>query len=76
MEKLFYVGFILLIVMRIIKKRKNKIANDVLKSIALGSLILAITFPLKPSGSFFTTFNASILFYIVGYFLYFSRENK
>ena len=73
---LFYVGFILLIVMRIIKKRKNKIANDVLKSIALGSLILAITFPLKPSGSFFTTFNASILFYIVGYFLYFSRENK
>jgi hypothetical protein len=37
---------------------------------------LAIMFPLKPSGSFLTTFNASILFYIFGFFLYYTTKVK
>ena len=39
-------------------------------------LLLSVLFPLKPSGSFFTTFNASILFYLLGFFLFYLNQLK
>jgi hypothetical protein len=36
--------------------------------ITLGSLILAIIFPFKPLGSFLSTYNASMLFYIIVFY--------
>jgi hypothetical protein len=35
---------------------------------------LAIILPLKPSGSFFSTFNATMLFYILGFFLHYLKK--
>ena len=72
---LFYLGFIFIIIYQILKIRKKKDAQNFL-SIALGSLLLAILFPLKPSGSFFTTFNATILFYLVGFYLHYLKKIK
>lgn len=55
---------------------KNKSTKEAKILLGLGCLLLAIMFPLKPSGSFLTTFNASILFYIFGFFLYYSTKVK
>jgi hypothetical protein len=55
---------------------KNKSTKEAKILLSLGCLLLAIMFPLKPSGSFLTTFNASILFYIFGFFLYYSTKVK
>ena len=70
---LFYICFIFIIIYQILKI-KNKKDNQNFVIIVLGSLLLAILFPLKPSGSFFSTFNATILFYIVGFYLYYSKK--
>lgn len=68
---LFYLGFIFIIIFQIINLDKRNNYKYYLV-VAIGSLILAILFPFKPSGSFFTTFNASIFFYILGFYLHFS----
>ena len=73
---LFFIGLILSIFNNVHKKSKIKKNKDVLIIVGIGSLILAIIFPLKPSGSFFSTFNASILFYILGFFLYYLKKIK
>ena len=71
---LFYIIFLFIIFKKIIESRKN--LKDNYLPIAIGSLIIAILFPLKPSGSFFTTFNASILFYLLGFFLHYAKHSK
>lgn len=72
----FFLGFNFIVFMSIYKNyRKNKDKNIKIV-IGIGSLILAIIFPFKPSGSFFTTFNASMLFYIFGFFLYYLKKTK
>ena len=71
---LFYVTFILIIFFKILKGRKYPNKNYLV--IGVGSLLLAILFPFKPSGSFFTTFNASILFYLLGFFFYYTNQLK
>ena len=71
---LFFIIFLFIIFNKIIKSRKY-LKNDYL-AIGIGSLIVAILFPFKPSGSFFSTFNASILFYLLGFFLYYTRKLK
>ena len=44
--------------------------------ITLGSLILAIIFPFKPLGSFFSTTNSTMLFYIFGFYLHYLKKIK
>lgn len=73
---IFFLGLIYLIIHRIYKIINFKINCQRFIAVGLGSLILAILFPLKPSGSFFSTFNACLLFYILGFFLYYSKDNK
>jgi O-antigen ligase len=70
-----FLGLILGIIVKIFRIR-NYHTREAILAIGLGSLMLAIMFPLKPSGSFFSTFNASLLFYIMGFFLYYSRKIK
>jgi O-antigen ligase len=70
----FYIGMILIIFTSIYKKCKNNKDNNLLALILIGSLILAIIFPFKPSGSFFSTFNASILFYIFGFYFHYLKK--
>ena len=65
---LFYIIFLLMIFLKILKVRKHINNNYLL--LGVGSLLLAILFPFKPSGSFFATFNASIFFYLLGFFIY------
>lgn len=72
---MLFVGLIMGIVVKIFKIR-NYHTRESAVAVGLGSLLLAIMFPLKPSGSFFSTFNASLLFYIMGFFLYYSRKVK
>jgi hypothetical protein len=71
---LFHTIFILIIFFKILKARKYPNNNYLL--LGVGSLLLAILFPFKPSGSFFTTFNASIFFYLLGFFIYCTRQIK
>ena len=42
-------------------------------TIAIGALILAVIFPLKPTGAFFSSWYGSILWYLLGYY-YFSYK--
>jgi O-antigen ligase len=72
----FFVGLIILVFINIHKECKNNKNKNILIVIGTGSLILGIIFPFKPSGAFFTTFNASMLFYIFGFFLYYSKKVK
>jgi hypothetical protein len=72
---MLFIGLIIGIVVKIFKI-KNYGTKESIVAIGLGSLLLAIMFPLKPSGSFFSTFNASLLFYIMGFFLFYSRKVK
>ena len=72
---ILFAGLIIGIAVKIFKIRNYHTKESVV-AIGLGSLLLAIMFPLKPSGSFFSTFNASLLFYIMGFFLYYSRKVK
>lgn len=48
-------------------------SNNQSLTIAIGALILAIIFPLKPTGSFFSSWYGSILWYLLGYY-YFSLK--
>jgi len=73
---LFYIGLIFIVLFNVYRVSRYEKKNEVFITVALGSLILAITFPLKPSGSFFTTFNASVLFYIFGFFLNYLKRVK
>jgi O-antigen ligase len=70
----FFIGLMFFIFASIYKILKNFKNKNTLMPIVIGSLILAIIFPLKPSGSFFGTFNASMLFYILGFFLYYLKK--
>jgi len=71
---LFFVGLFFLIIASIRIIRENHENENILIIIGIGSLILAIIFPFKPSGSFFSTFNASMLFYIFGFFLHYLKK--
>lgn len=71
---IFFIGLISIIFMSIHNKLKNNKDKNMLTFIAIGSLILAIILPLKPSGSFFSTFNATMLFYILGFFLHYLKK--
>lgn len=73
---LFFIGLFLIIFAIIYEKCKNTKDSNTLIMIQIGSIILAIIFPFKTSGSFFSTFNASILFYIFGFFLYYLKKAK
>ena len=72
----FFIGLIFIIFASIYKICNNSENKYKLISILIGSLILAIIFPFKPSGAFFSTFNASMLFYILGFFLYYLKKAK
>ena len=74
MGGLFYLGLFIIVFINI--KRKIRIQNEVFLSIAIGSLILAIIFPFKPSGSFLSSYNASLLFYILGFFMHSLKKVK
>jgi O-antigen ligase len=73
---LFYVGLIAIFFINLYKIRNKKKNKEFFLFIATSSLILAIIFPLKPSGSFLSTFNASMLFYVIGFNMYFFKEIK
>jgi len=70
----FFIGLIFIVFKSIYIKCKNNKNENKFILIAIGSLILAIIFPFKPSGSFFSTFNASMFFYIFGFFLYYLKK--
>jgi len=67
---LFFIGLFFFIFFITYKKYKIPIL------ISIGSLILAIILPFRPSGSFFSTFNASMFFYIFGFFLHYLNKYK
>jgi len=64
---------ILLFFFNFVKSLINKKNNKTL-TIALGALILALIFPLKPTGAFFSSWYGSILWYLIGYY-YFSLQH-
>jgi O-antigen ligase len=70
----FFIGLIFIVFTSIYKKCINDKDNNLPILIGIGSLILAIFFPFKPSGSFLSTFNASMLFYIFGFFLHYLKK--
>ena len=72
----FFIGLFLFVFISVYKKNKNHKKENIFIFIGIGSLILAIIFPFKPSGSFFSTFNASMLFYIFGFFLHYLKKIK
>jgi O-antigen ligase len=72
----FFIGLFLFVFISVYKKKKSNENKNLFIFIGIGSLILAIIFPIKPSGSFFSTFNASMLFYIFGFFLYYLKKVK
>jgi hypothetical protein len=72
----FFIGLFLFVFVSVYKKNKSHKNENIFIFIGIGSLILAIIFPFKPSGSFFSTFNASMLFYIFGFFLYYLKKIK
>jgi O-antigen ligase len=73
---LFFIGLSIFVFISVCKKNKKNKNENVFMFIGTGSLILAIIFPIKPSGSFFSTFNSSMLFYIFGFFLYYLKKVK
>jgi O-antigen ligase len=72
----FFIGLFLFVLVSVYKKNKSHDSENIFIFIGIGSLILAIIFPFKPSGSFFSTFNASMLFYVFGFFLYYLKKVK
>ncbi len=70
---IFFLGFIFIIIYQILGIRKKNNSEN-LVAIAIGSLILAIVFPFKPSGSFFSTLNSVMLFYIFGFYLHYLKK--
>jgi O-antigen ligase len=72
---IFFLGIIFIIIRQILGVIKKNSSENLL-AIAIGSLILAIMFPFKPSGSFFSTLNSVMLFYIFGFYLHYLKKNK
>ena len=72
---IFFLGIIFIIIYQILGIIKKN-SSENLVAIAVGSLILAIMFPFKPSGSFFSTFNSVMLFYILGFYLHYHKKIK
>ena len=74
--------FIIFLILYLIVLKKTLNLNALQKNqnnyiiIGIGSLLLAILFPFKPSGSFFTTFNSSLLFYLLGFFHFYTKQIK
>lgn len=73
---MLYIFLFIIIFNELIKLRKYSLNKNAITAIGIGSLLLSILFPLKPSGAFFTTFNASILFYILGFFIFYLDKAK
>lgn len=73
---IIYLTIIIIIVLDVLKLGKYSKNKNQLLVIGIGSLLIAILFPFKPSGSFLTTFNASILFYLLGFFTYYKSQIK
>ena len=73
---MFYLIILMIIFLNVFKLRKYSKDKNQLLLIGIGSLLIAILFPFKPSGSFLTTFNASILFYLLGFFTYYKSQIK
>ena len=71
----FFLGLIFIIIYQILGMIKKN-SSENLVAIAIGSLMLAIMFPFKPSGSFFSTFNSTMLFYIFGFYLHYLKKIK
>ena len=73
---LFYIGLILLILKGVIEnflKDKNK--NRIIL-FGIGAIILSVIFPFKPSGSFFSTFNSSLFFYLLGFLVFYLEKSN
>lgn len=73
---MFYLTILMIIFLDVLKLGKHSENKNQLLAIGLGSLLLAILFPLKPSGSFLSTFNSSIFFYLLGFFIYCTGQIK
>jgi O-antigen ligase len=73
---LFFVTIIFMIFNKILRTRNYSKSKYQFLTISIGSILLALLFPFKPSGSFFSTFNASIFFYLLGFFLYYAKRSK
>ena len=71
---LLFLTILLIILNKILKIRKYSKSQNQFLVISIGSLLLALMFPFKPSGSFLSTFNASIFFYLLGFFIYYTRQ--
>jgi len=71
---LFFVTILIIILNKILKIRKYPKSLNQFLVISIGSLLLALMFPFKPSGSFLSTFNASIFFYLLGFFIYYTKQ--
>jgi hypothetical protein len=69
------IGFILILLFffSFLKNFIIKSKNNNNLTIAIGALILAVIFPLKPTGAFFSSWYGSILWYLLGYY-YFSLK--
>lgn len=73
---LFYFGLIIIIFYQAIMMIRYESKNDRIIFFGISALILSVLFPFKPSGSFLTTFNASIFFYLLGFFIHYLEKNK
>ena len=71
---LFFVTILIIILNKILKIRKYPKSQNQFLAISIGSLLLALMFPFKPSGSFLSTFNASMFFYLLGFFIYYTKQ--
>ena len=69
-----FIIFIFIIFFKVLKIGNKSFSEEKFLSLAIGALLLSVMIPLKPSGSFFSTFNASMLFYLFGHFLYYLRK--
>lgn len=72
----FYIGLILLILKGIIENFIKDKSKDRIILFGIGAIILSVIFPFKPSGSFFSTFNSSVFFYLIGFFLFYLYESN
>lgn len=72
----FYIGLILLILKAIIENFIKDKSNNRIILFGIGAIILSVIFPFKPSGSFFSTFNSSVFFYLLGFFLFYLYESN
>lgn len=67
---LIFIIFLFMIIFRIYPK--NKVKNDII-FISIFAILISLLFPLKPTGSFFSTWNGYIMWIIIGFYLYWSE---